>query len=353
MSHMAEGGCYARFAGGPLKTRLVALIAVGLAGCSALPRHSDIYTIIDLAPHGQVKALVPSQPGHVLVVADDLQTHNDTLLDVAADGSMKALPVVGNWRDITGIARAEDGAVWLSAGDPRTRRYEVVRYVSDRVAFERPTSGSAASIAVAPDRSAWVAETSNDEIGHITSAGRLTEFKLARIRSVPHAGPWSITVDKHDDAWFTLTWADAIGRMTPAGKLSVFYVKTPKSRPLGIGIGPDGDVWFSELTANKIGRISPAGVVTEFASPSMRDNPNAITAGMNGDLWFCEIGTIGRVSVSGEITTRLAPFGTCGGISVDQSGKVLFTQDIPPASFGGPTRTAVATFTESDWLAGR
>ena len=146
---MAKRRCYARRAGCPWKMRLAALIAVGLAGCSALPHHSGIYTIIDLAPHGQVKALVPAQPGHVLVVADDLQTRNDTLLDVAADGSVKALPVSGNWREISGVARASDGAVWLSAGDPRARRYEVVRYASGRVEFERPTSGSAASIAVA------------------------------------------------------------------------------------------------------------------------------------------------------------------------------------------------------------
>ncbi|HET9342286.1 MAG TPA: hypothetical protein VFO25_05195 [Candidatus Eremiobacteraceae bacterium] len=329
--------------------RLVAVIAVGLAGCSALPHHSGIYAIIDLAPHAQVKALVPAEAGHVLVVADDLQTHNDTLIDVASDGSVKALPVSGNWHDITGISRGTDGTVWLSAGDPRTRRYEVARYASGRVEFERRTAGSAASIAGAPDGSAWVAETSNDEIRHITSAGELTEFKLARIALVPHAGPWSIAIDKLGDAWFTLTWADAIGRMTPAGRLSIFKVKTPNSRPQGIGIGPDGDVWFTELTANRIGRISPAGAVTEFASPSIRDNPHAIVAGMNDDLWFCEIGTIGRITTSGEITTRLAPFGACGGIGVDRSGQVWFTQDIPSALFRGPTRTAVATFTETDW----
>lgn len=333
--------------------RLVAVIAVGLAGCSALPRHSGIYTIIDLAPHAQVKALVPAQPGHVLVVSDDLQTHADTLLDVASDGSVKALPVSGAWHDITGISRATDGAVWLSASDPRTRRYEVVRYASGRIEFERRTTGSAASIAAAPDGSAWVAETWNDEIGHITSGGDLTEFKIGRIKSVPHAFPWSIVVDKHGDAWFTLQWADAVGRMTPAGKVSIFKVKTRESRPLGICIGPDGDVWFTELTANKIGRISPAGVVTEFASPSVRDNPHAIVAGQNDDSWFCEIGTIGRITASGAITTRMAPFGTCGGIGVDQSGQIWFTQDIPPASFGGPPRTAVATFTESDWAQGR
>ena len=346
---MAESPGYARYAGCPWTMRLVAVIAAGLAGCSALPHHSGIYAIIDLSPHAQVKTLVPAEPGHVLVVADDLQTHNDTLLDVGSDGSVKTLPVSGIWHDITGVARTGDGTVWLSAGDPRTRRYEVARYASGRVEFERRTAGSAASIAVAPDGSAWVAETSNDEIGHITSAGVLTEFKLAPIRSVPHAGPWSIAVDKLGDAWFTLTWADAIGRMAPTGRLTIFKVKTSKSRPQGIGIGPDGDAWFTELTANKIGRITPSGVVTEFADPAVRDNPHAIVAGMNDDLWFCEIGTIGRITTSGEITTRLAPLGTCGGIGVDRSGQVWFTQDIPPASFSGPTRTAVATFTESDW----
>lgn len=325
--------------------------SIMLASCGqGLPERVDIYAVHNMAPHTQVKSIVAGANGRIIVVANDLTTNRDTLVQLSPDGSMQPMPVDGDWQQIAGIASAPDGAVWFVASDTTRHRFQVVRYDShDARTSTIRISGAAADIAVGNDGSAWVAETSADEIGHVTPDGRITEYRIPPGKSVRHSGPWGIAVDPKGNAWFTLTWADAIGRMTPEGRIAEFAVRSRNSRPLGISLGPDGNMWFTELTANKLGRITPSGTETEFSSPSVRDNPSAITPGRDDDLWFCEVGTVGRITTAGVIATRLAPLGTCGGIAVDGSGEVWFTQQIPPAGFSGPERTAVATLSESDW----
>jgi streptogramin lyase len=83
---------------------------------------------------------------------------------------------------------------------------------------------------------------------------------------------------------------------------------------VGLTSGPDGAMWFT-TTDNLIGRITTDGSVSTFSDPSIQ-GPGGITSGPDGGLWFTNysdsvrgLGSIGRISVTGVVTSYTEPIG--------------------------------------------
>jgi virginiamycin B lyase len=329
----------------------IATIAViALAGCSAaLPHQAGIYTIYNASPHTHLRHLIKGAPGTMLFVENVTGSLDDQIEQIDAGGALADTGDRGRWPEIFDLARTTSGAIWFTSADPMKAKYSVERIGGGLPSLDEDVHGTAYDIAAAPDGSAWFTVTSADTIDHVSPLGRITSYPIPRTRAMRHPGPWGLTLDAAGDVWFTLTWGNAIGRIGKDGKLHEFAVPTADSRPLDIAAGPDGNVWFTESAANRIGRISPKGTITEFGDSAMSDTPSVIVPGPDGALWFCETANVGRISTFGAISVHLAPYGACSGIAADGAGNIWFTQNIPAAYFGGPDRSAIATFHIRDW----
>src|SRR4051794_33160128 len=76
--------------------------------------------------------------------------------------------------------------------------------------------------------------------------------------------------------------------------------------------GPDGAVWVTLGDVGEVARGTVSGEVTRFA---VGERPRQIVAGPDGALWFTLAGAVGRLTVTGELSTVEAerPDGICVG----------------------------------------
>ena len=87
--------------------------------------------------------------------------------------------------------------------------------------------------------------------------------------------------------WFTEFSSGVIGRITTAGKITEFRIPDGDiSKPNGIVAGPDGALWFSESGADTIGRITVGGQISKRYATGGWPDQLAFTA--DGSLWVTE-----------------------------------------------------------------
>jgi streptogramin lyase len=218
---------------------------------------------------------------------------------------------------LSGITAGPDGAVWFT-GIPG----EIGRITTSGVVTEfavpdiPPPAGSAAgipgppatlaAITVGPDSALWFTGVPG-EVGRITTAGVVTEFKVPDIYgSVQVLG--AITTGPDGALWFAGA-PGQVGRITTAGVVTGFALPSDSSgdapTPAKISPGPDGALWFTGVPG-KVSRITTAGVVTEFAVPGNAATIADLTSGPDGKLWLTEQEdgvTAGEQPAVGEITS--------------------------------------------------
>ncbi|WP_105975912.1 Vgb family protein [Streptomyces geranii] len=213
-----------------------------------------------------------------------------------------------------------------------------------------PGNSGAASLALAPDGTLWVAETDVGGVARIDPSGTITQHRLSErwsgeISGIARAGdgtvwfttimqigrmhpdgritradfdyvelPEGITVGPDGAAWFTTTLDPAIGRAdATTGQPSIMAV-LPSTIDLpadSITTGPDQAVWFSQVAkepggSDGIGRVSIEGTYTSWPLPP-GTAPRNITAGPDGAMWFTQRGGIGRITVRGEVSSFPVP----------------------------------------------
>jgi virginiamycin B lyase len=100
-------------------------------------------------------------------------------------------------------------------------------------------------------------------------------------------GLTGITTGPDGALWFTEPAVNQIGRITTTGKVTEYKVLTANSKPLFIAAGADGALWFTESGVNQIGRITVTGTVHEY-SLSQPSNLEGITLGPDGAVWFAQ-----------------------------------------------------------------
>jgi virginiamycin B lyase len=205
-----------------------------------------------------------------------------------------------------------------------------------------------------PDGNLWFSDVGTNQIGRISTHGKLSEFPLPNGSSFPRG----ITSGPDGNLWFTETSSSGstivgkIGRITPAGTIKEFPLSTPNSVPVMITSGPDGNLWFTETTtvgpniSSEIGRITPTGTITIFPIPNSKyfsqggggyldgveSGPAAISSGPDGNLWFTDLpDRIGHISPDGKNIAEFPLPTTNGysyGISGGSDGNLWFTEAV-------------------------
>jgi len=219
-------------------------------------------------------------------------------------------------------------------------------------------------IVTGPDGAIWVTDeevvvangvyTDPDFIDRIDTSGNLTEYPL----STNGMGPQGITVGPDGALWFVGTHSEQIGRITTQGSVTLFSApsgvdlfpfivagadgnlwmssRTPTGEflkmntsgqfigtyPLpsasggfnnvstGATLGPDGNIWAVVGYVNGVASeggvvsITPSGSIMTYPLPSLA---YAVAAGSDGALWVPLYGEIGRITISGQVSTFAIP----------------------------------------------
>ena len=176
---------------------------------------------------------------------------------ITTTGSFTQYPIPAASRAQTGsITKGPDGALWFTENNPYGYS-KIVRITTTGsvTKFTLPAGDIARKITRGPDGALWFTEFDTSKIGHITTAGIITEYSTGLLPG-DFVGLSSITKGPDGALWFTECDADKIGRMTTTGSVTEFPIPTANAYPDNITRGPDGALWFTESGLSKIGRIT-------------------------------------------------------------------------------------------------
>jgi streptogramin lyase len=208
--------------------------------------------------------------------------------------------------------------------------------------YKIPSAGSESRyIAVGPDGNLWFTEgndfftpnpdpdtggTFHGNIGRITPAGNITEFRLDCDCT------FDDIVSGPDNAlYFTTNDFGTLGRITTAGETSFVSpggtAEDPLDYILGGAIASHGnDLWgASSFPSDLLWRYNVVtGAFTEF--PAVGLDPGDVAVDGDGIVWFTASSAVGRLDPStGAITTTEVPDANLHSIAVATDDKVWFT----------------------------
>jgi virginiamycin B lyase len=109
--------------------------------------------------------------------------------------------------------------------------------------------GGASNVAANGTTHRWVSMPSNDEIDMDGFAFGVETYLAT------NSGPARIIAGHNDDAWFLEVTTEKLGHVTSAGKLTEYPLPSG-SQPKDLAVGPDGDVWITLFGTNKIARFT-------------------------------------------------------------------------------------------------
>ena len=135
-------------------------------------------------------------------------------------------------------------------------------------------------LAVAPDGSAWFAESTSYSITQIKD-GRIVRHEV----ELPRGGPFGVAVAPSGVVWATLQAGDQLLRINTDGRVDTFDVPHRGAVPTDIAIGPDGSAWFIEARGNRIGDLHD-GKFAEFEVGVENAGLSGIAVARDGSVWF-------------------------------------------------------------------
>ncbi|MBV8725457.1 MAG: hypothetical protein JO078_05620 [Candidatus Eremiobacteraeota bacterium] len=196
------------------------------------------------------------------------------------------------------LKKAKDGSIWFS--DPGD--YQVGHIVKGSFTTLRaPTKYcSPYGITIGSDQNVWVAEqcaTTTSRIGRITAKGQWTEFVLPKNQKTSQGD--GITAGPDGNLWFTLGTPNDIGRITTAGKIKEFALGSSDGPGYAITVGNDKALWYTLQQSGQIGRMTTKGSYTAYAVPAGGSaGLTGISAGAGRTIWFTETnsGQVGRLT---------------------------------------------------------
>jgi len=199
--------------------------------------------------------------------------------------------------------------------------------------FHIPTKGSQPSdITLGPDGSLWFTQQDANQIGRFNPAtNTFKEYDIPTVNSLPAR----IVYDQRGSLWISEHYGNKLARFNITEEsFTEFEIPTPSSRPSGIAVDGDGNVWFMETEGNKLGVLHPeSGSFTEMELPEVFEVPVDLTIDQKGNIWFggrrdsklITYNTLKKVFDMHPIPGG----GVIGGISVDDSGRILFALENP------------------------
>ena len=173
--------------------------------------------------------------------------------------------------------------------------------------------------------------TFHNQIGRITPAGNITEFRVDDCQCFPN----DIVQGPNGILYFT-TNNPRLGRITTAGVVQPF-IETPFV--VGDAIARRGDdLWINDFNTGSIWRFNVStGVFTEFPTGS---TPIDVAVAQDGTVWFTDAfdgsvdGQIGRLNPATGAVTTIDVAGFPHQIEVATDGAVWFTERFTPQGVG-------------------
>jgi streptogramin lyase len=238
---------------------------------------------------------------------------------ITPSGTVTVLPKLILTATFYSITSGPDGALWITEAGFGQSRIGRMTTAGAFTEYPTPTNTSSfnveRSIVTGPDGSLWFTESDVNKIGRLdpTQLQQCAVFPTTCITefTVPTAaaGLGAITAGPDGALWFVETAANQIGRMTTDGKVSHEYlIPTVHSGPADITTGPDGNLWFTEKTASRIVKMTTTGVFTEIPL-AIGSQPQGIASGPDGNVWFAEVNRnqMGRLNLGIVATPTPTP----------------------------------------------
>jgi virginiamycin B lyase len=173
-----------------------------------------------------------------------------------------------------------------------------------------------------PDPDPEMGGTFRNQIGRITPAGEITEFRVEGCQCFLND-----IVQGPDDVLYYTTNNQGLGRITTSGEV-LPTVEPGNFSALGNGVAADGDaVWYTDFNNDSLWRYDVTdNRFTQFEVPPPGADPFDVAVAQAGIVWFTGGGAIGRLDpVSGTFTVTPVTGSSPRHIAVGSDGKVWFT----------------------------
>jgi streptogramin lyase len=169
--------------------------------------------------------------------------------------------------------------------------------------YRIPTVGAGPSnIVRGSDGGLWFTESGSGRIGHVTPAGKITEYPIGK----PKSAPQGLAAGPADDIWFADSGNDSIGRIAHAGAVAEYPIRSdPSAHPTSIAPGPGHTMLYTATGSAKIGSIDTrTHAIREYALPHGFSTPANIVSGSRGLDYFDLYDELGHVLAIGTITAK-------------------------------------------------
>jgi virginiamycin B lyase len=329
---------------------LLAMLALTLAGCAAMPQKAQINELGKRFAAGRSTnptSYTPPRPSPPAAIISPYaiaagagaiwfsEYSAPVIGRLAPDGTVKVVQL-GRRGFPERLTVTRDGSVWFT--DARANRIGRLRLgarQADYYTVPTPESGPA-GITVGPDGTIWFTEHAADKVAMFVppGAGRSASGSHAfKEFALPHGGGPAGIVVAGGSVWFAENSGNRIGRLTlgaDAGKPKIREYALPilNSQPNSITAGADGSVYFTELSDNRIGRVTPKGLLTEMVMP-VNAPALGITSTPDGTIWMTvpKVHAICRLRPGSPITAFYLPRTTVPVfITAGSDGNLYFTE---------------------------
>ena len=175
-------------------------------------------------------------------------------------------------------------------------------------------------VAVDTSGNVYIADTDNNRIEKVTQAGQLSIIAGTGTGGAPTAGtamssqlktPYDVAVDTSGNLYIADTGNDVVEKVTSAGVLSIAAgTGTPGTptagaaaissnlyNPVGVAVDPTGNVYISDYSNNYVEKVTTAGILSIIAGTGSVGSPIAGTATNSA---FRYLGTV-AVDTSGNV----------------------------------------------------
>ena len=222
-----------------------------------------------------------------------------------------------------------------------SKRVDVVTFSGDPTLWGSTDGASSTATFHYPDGLAldgstgdiYVADSSNNKIRKVTSAGTVSSFTTAVF-----SNPTGVAIDGSGNVYVADCGNNKVMKVTSGGTVSTLAgsgtsgstdatgTSASFSCPTGVAVDGSGDVYVADKNSHKIRKVTSAGVVTTLAgsgtSGSTDDtgtsakfnSPYGIALDTSGNLYVADYGnySIRKIVISTGVVTTVAGNGTSG-----------------------------------------
>ncbi|HTA38928.1 MAG TPA: hypothetical protein VK760_07625, partial [Candidatus Acidoferrales bacterium] len=199
------------------------------------------------------------------------------------------------------LAAGPDGNVWFEtcAGVNAGVADEAFGYISPATGNKttlysgRVNHGDIRDIVPGPDGNMWF--LADGGIERVTEGNMLSVFPVGVNQPVG-------MVSKGKNLWFIGQFPPSLNEIGTDGTPMHTFTPSPASTvPLSLIVGADGNFYFIDFSANTdVVEMTPTGAELRFPTSG---TPERLVLGPDGAIWVAGVGTLGRLSIVGNVGT--------------------------------------------------